>query len=38
LGGELIDYAKELTATFPKELDTVFYVNSGSEANDLALR
>jgi ethanolamine-phosphate phospho-lyase len=30
--------AQRLTATFPSPLDTVFFVNSGSEANDLALR
>jgi 4-aminobutyrate aminotransferase-like enzyme len=27
-----------VTATFPDELSVVFLVNSGSEANDLALR
>lgn len=31
-------YLTKLLATFPSELDTVFLVNSGSEANDLALR
>lgn len=31
-------YLSKLLATFPSELDTVFLVNSGSEANDLALR
>ena len=31
-------YAKRLTSTFPEELSVVFFVNSGSEANDLALR
>jgi len=30
--------AERLCATLPDELDTVFFVNSGSEANDLALR
>jgi hypothetical protein len=30
--------AKRLTATFPKELSVVHFVNSGSEANELALR
>ena len=34
----LTDYAGRLTATLPKELDTCFFVNSGSEANELALR
>jgi ethanolamine-phosphate phospho-lyase len=32
------ELAKRLTAKFPAPLDTVFFVNSGSEANDLALR
>ena len=31
-------YLSKLLATFPPELDTVYLVNSGSEANDLALR
>jgi 4-aminobutyrate aminotransferase-like enzyme len=33
-------YAKELLATFPEELgfDVCYFVNSGSEANDLAMR
>jgi ethanolamine-phosphate phospho-lyase len=31
-------YVQKLLATFPAELDTVYLVNSGSEANDLALR
>lgn len=30
--------AERLLATFPAPLDTVFFVNSGSEANDLAMR
>lgn len=30
-------YAEELTAKLPAHLDTVYFVNSGSEANDLAL-
>ncbi|MCG8688448.1 MAG: aminotransferase class III-fold pyridoxal phosphate-dependent enzyme [Desulfobacterales bacterium] len=34
----LTDYARRLTATLPDELDTCFFVNSGSEANELALR
>jgi len=31
-------FAKELLNTFPKELSVVHFVNSGSEANELALR
>eukprot|EP01038_Epipyxis_sp_PR26KG_P014962 gene14962-20128_t len=31
-------YLTKLLATFPPELNTVYMVNSGSEANDLALR
>jgi ethanolamine-phosphate phospho-lyase len=31
-------YVSKLLATFPPELNTVYFVNSGSEANDLALR
>eukprot|EP00546_Thalassionema_frauenfeldii_P021846 CAMPEP_0178906144 /NCGR_PEP_ID=MMETSP0786-20121207/6664_1 /TAXON_ID=186022 /ORGANISM="Thalassionema frauenfeldii, Strain CCMP 1798" /LENGTH=597 /DNA_ID=CAMNT_0020577823 /DNA_START=128 /DNA_END=1921 /DNA_ORIENTATION=+ len=31
-------YIDKLLNTFPAELDTVYLVNSGSEANDLALR
>jgi ethanolamine-phosphate phospho-lyase len=31
-------YLTKLLATFPPELNTVYLVNSGSEANDLALR
>ncbi|MCP4455972.1 MAG: aminotransferase class III-fold pyridoxal phosphate-dependent enzyme, partial [Planctomycetes bacterium] len=34
----LSDYASRLTATLPEALDTCFFVNSGSEANELALR
>jgi 4-aminobutyrate aminotransferase-like enzyme/Ser/Thr protein kinase RdoA (MazF antagonist) len=33
-----IELAERLTATCPEPLDTVLLVNSGSEANDLALR
>jgi 4-aminobutyrate aminotransferase-like enzyme/Ser/Thr protein kinase RdoA (MazF antagonist) len=32
------DYAQKLLATMPDALDTCFFVNSGSEANELALR
>ena len=31
-------YVSKLLETLPPELDTVYFVNSGSEANDLALR
>lgn len=34
----IVSYASRLTATLPAPLRVVFYVNSGSEANDLALR
>jgi 4-aminobutyrate aminotransferase-like enzyme/Ser/Thr protein kinase RdoA (MazF antagonist) len=34
----LVVYAKRLTAKLPKELSVCFFVNSGSEANELALR
>jgi len=35
---ELADYAEALTKTLPPNLTVCFFVNSGSEANDLALR
>ena len=38
LHDNLIEYSRRLTATLPAELSVVFMVNSGSEANDLALR
>ena len=34
----IVRYAEELLATFPPELSVVYFVNSGSEANELALR
>src|SRR5215217_2061967 len=34
----ILDYATNLTATLPKSLSVCFFVNSGSEANELALR
>jgi 4-aminobutyrate aminotransferase-like enzyme/Ser/Thr protein kinase RdoA (MazF antagonist) len=34
----LADYAQRLCDTLPEQLDTCFFVNSGSEANELALR
>jgi 4-aminobutyrate aminotransferase-like enzyme/Ser/Thr protein kinase RdoA (MazF antagonist) len=38
LHANVVKYAEELLATFPPELEVVFFVNSGSEANELALR
>jgi 4-aminobutyrate aminotransferase-like enzyme len=38
LHGSVIDYARRLGATLPDPLHVCFFVNSGSEANDLALR
>lgn len=35
---QMTDYAECLLATFPESLDVCFFVNSGSEANDLAMR
>lgn len=35
---ELDEYARQLLQTFPKELNKVFFVNSGSAASDLAIR
>jgi 4-aminobutyrate aminotransferase-like enzyme len=34
----ILDFARELLATLPKELSVLHFVNSGSEANELALR
>lgn len=34
----IADFAERVSATLPDELDTVFFVNSGSEATDLAIR
>jgi 4-aminobutyrate aminotransferase-like enzyme/murein DD-endopeptidase MepM/ murein hydrolase activator NlpD len=34
----LAQYANRLTSKFPKKLSVCFFVNSGSEANELALR
>jgi hypothetical protein len=34
----IVDYAERLAATLPEPLRVCFFVNSGSEANDLALR
>jgi 4-aminobutyrate aminotransferase-like enzyme len=38
LHDNIVEYAKQLSATFPSELSVVFLTNSGTEANDLALR
>jgi 4-aminobutyrate aminotransferase-like enzyme len=35
---QLNDYAEQLLAKFPKPLNKVFFVNSGSAASDLAIR
>jgi 4-aminobutyrate aminotransferase-like enzyme/Ser/Thr protein kinase RdoA (MazF antagonist) len=34
----IAEYAERIAALLPDELDTVFFVNSGSEATDLAIR
>lgn len=34
----IVHYAQKLTAKFPEKLSVVFFVNSASEANDLALQ
>jgi 4-aminobutyrate aminotransferase-like enzyme len=34
----VVEYSERLAATLPEQLDTVFLVNSGSEASDLAIR
>ncbi|AZS45291.1 2,2-dialkylglycine decarboxylase [Microbacterium oleivorans] len=34
----IVDYADRIAATLPDGFDTVFFVNSGSEATDLAIR
>jgi 4-aminobutyrate aminotransferase-like enzyme/Ser/Thr protein kinase RdoA (MazF antagonist) len=38
LHDELVNYAKQLTATLPEPLQVCYFTNSGSEANDLAIR
>ena len=38
LHDNLVDFARMLTATLPKELSVCYFTNSGSEANDLAIR
>jgi 4-aminobutyrate aminotransferase-like enzyme len=38
LNNHLIDYAQKLTASLPAGLNVCYFTNSGSEANDLAIR
>jgi 4-aminobutyrate aminotransferase-like enzyme/Ser/Thr protein kinase RdoA (MazF antagonist) len=38
LHASVVEYARRLAATFPDPLSVCFFTNSGSEANDLALR
>lgn len=38
LNDTILKYAEKLTATLPSELSVCYFVNSGSEANDLAIR
>ncbi len=38
LHDNIVRYAEQLTARLPSDLTVCFFVNSGSEANDLALR
>lgn len=38
LHDNILDYAEQLTARLPKHLDACIFVNSGSEANDVAWR
>jgi 4-aminobutyrate aminotransferase-like enzyme len=38
LNSRIVDYSEELLSTFEERLDRVFFGNSGSEANELALR
>lgn len=38
LHDNIIEYAKRLTATLPPSLSVCYFTNSGSEANDLAVR
>ena len=38
LHGGILEYAERLTATLPAHLDACIFVNSGSEANDVAWR
>jgi 4-aminobutyrate aminotransferase-like enzyme len=38
LDERIVEYVERLTATLPPDLDTCLFVNSGSEANDIAWR
>ncbi|NWI64789.1 AT2L2 lyase, partial [Todus mexicanus] len=38
LHDNLVDYAERLSRTLPEKLSSFYFLNSGSEANDLALR
>lgn len=38
LHDNIVEYAKKLTATLPSQLSVCYFTNSGSEANDLAIR
>ena len=38
LNDNMMEYAKRLTATLPSSLSVCYFTNSGSEANDLAVR
>ncbi|SNT76741.1 hydroxylysine kinase /5-phosphonooxy-L-lysine phospho-lyase apoenzyme [Paracoccus seriniphilus] len=38
LSEPILDFSERLAATLPEGLDTLFFVNSGSEANELAFR
>ena len=38
LNDNMMEYAKRLTATLPSSLSICYFTNSGSEANDLAIR
>ena len=38
IDGTIVNYARNITSTLPDGLEVCFFANSGSEANDLALR
>ncbi|WP_341842898.1 aminotransferase class III-fold pyridoxal phosphate-dependent enzyme [Chitinophaga caseinilytica] len=38
LNDQLVEFGKELTRTLPSKLKVCYFTNSGSEANDLAIR